>query len=499
MPRQRPFSKKSSTTYALVHRPQTDPLIHDSSAPSHILTPINGEPEPYNAAASSSNLASGTKIKRRHDLEQEFGSSGALRDNEGEAAEHGIFYDDSRYDYMQHMRDLGNAGIEGTSTWLDPNEKTSQKNKKGKKNLEDALRDMGLDDTASTSASQIDDTRSLGGASFASSSASAWYRQDKGKARDTNYQSQQDVPDELAGFQPDMDPRLREALEALDDEAYVDDEDDLFAELAGGDEVDPQDWEAAHFDDDQGWESDDTERPVHEYSDPPPLVESSSTIPDETSATDGDWLESFAKSKSTPSDHPPRALIDATSRINAPPSAPASSILTASGTRHKKRKGARTSTTNFSMTSSTLARSEALSTLDSRFDRIEKLYMDEIDEDDELGDLDDTASIATGNMSTMSGMTGMSKASKMSGMSSMSRLSRATDSEAPPLMSADFSTAMDDFLSASGGPGKKLKKMRKGGREDVWGMQTGMDQLNEVRSGLGPARVSDRNRAAQRA
>jgi protein LTV1 len=32
-----------------------------------------------------------------------------VRENEGEAAEYGIFFDDTEYDYMQHLRNVGEA------------------------------------------------------------------------------------------------------------------------------------------------------------------------------------------------------------------------------------------------------------------------------------------------------------------------------------------------------------------------------------------------------
>lgn len=32
-----------------------------------------------------------------------------VRDNEGEAAEYGIYFDDTEYDYMQHLRSVGDA------------------------------------------------------------------------------------------------------------------------------------------------------------------------------------------------------------------------------------------------------------------------------------------------------------------------------------------------------------------------------------------------------
>merc|ERR1712093_387051 len=78
--------------------------------------------------------------------------------------------------------------------------------------------------------------------------------------RKVTYQAQQDVPDVLAGFQPDMDPRLREVLVALEDDAYVDDDDDIFGELAkDGEEIV----------EDECWESDDTAKPTKEYREAP--------------------------------------------------------------------------------------------------------------------------------------------------------------------------------------------------------------------------------------
>ena len=84
-----------------------------------------------------------------------------------------------------------------------------------------------------------------------------------------NYESQEAIPSSIAGFQPDMDPHLRQALEALEDDAFVDGDlgDDFFGELVGDgergsdedpgfefsewgaekheEEVDPEDWQAA--------------------------------------------------------------------------------------------------------------------------------------------------------------------------------------------------------------------------------------------------------------
>ncbi|KAH0224001.1 hypothetical protein KCU90_g25668, partial [Aureobasidium melanogenum] len=82
-----------------------------------------------------------------------------------------------------------------------------------------------------------------------------------------------------------------------------------------------------------------------------------------------------------------------------------------------------------------------------------------------------------------SGMTGMSHAS------AISSYSRATDSEAPNLVRSDFDSIMDGFLaghSRAGNRGRHIKKS---------GYQTGMEQLDEIRFGLGPARLGKSARA----
>ena len=123
------------------------------------------------------------------------------------------------------------------------------------------------------------------------------------------------------------------------------------------------------------------------------------------------------------------------------------------GGRRKKRKGAMTSTTGYSMTSSSLVRTEGHTLLDARFDKIEEEYAED------TYDADDGASVMTG----------------MSGIST-------TSSQAPSLASrSGFDDMMDDFLGSYSMSGKK--RVKKGG------YQSGMEQLDELRKGLGPART----------
>ncbi|KAF2031416.1 Low temperature viability protein [Setomelanomma holmii] len=482
MPRRKFIDKKDAINYRLVHRAQNDPRIHDEDAPQMVFAEVapanareDSEPAGSSRASQYSAATGRSKIKTRRDLEGEIQAK--IRKNEGEAANHGIYYDDTEYDYMQHMRDLGSGG--GESYFVEvPAEK---KKSKQKLDLADALRNTSLDDRQSDADLSVSSNISSVSDMFGEDMAPSEF------VRKTTYQDQQNIPDAIAGFQPDMDPRLREVLEALEDDAYVDDEDDIFNELAqDGYELDQREWgEEFDHDDrdamdrfldeaDEGWETDDTIK----ASSPKPKSKPNSAVeptdpdslpaPEEapTATEEGDlaYLEEFKKFKNdVKSAKAPKAV--------APSGMGGSSVITGtsaltSGGRKKKRKGAMTSTSGYSMSSSALHRTEGLTLLDQRFDKIEEEYAD-----DGFGDFPDDASMVSG-MSKMSGL------SKMSGMSGMSAWS---SSEAPQLRS-DFDSIMDDFLGNHHVQGKRRVKKGK--------QQTGLEQLDEVRQGLGPARVS---------
>lgn len=398
----RSSDKKSASHFTLVHRPQNDPLIHDASASSMVLNPTA--------------LPNSNKVKKLDDLVSELGSDvETVRENEGEAANHGIYYDDSEYDYMQHMRDLGSGS--GEAYFVEAPVVKEKGKGKGKQNLEDALREVRLEEIKGP----VLDDEILPSKNL----------------HKVTYQAQQEVPDALAGFQPDMDPRLREVLEALEDEAYVDDDDDIFGELAkDGEEVDEDIFEqGAWSDEDGGWESDDTAKPAKEYKAGPATMASIQND-DREDHGDGDWMADFSKFKKD-------------SKIKTVPVAASNSDLqsslmttTTNGGRRKKRKGALTNGSSYSMTSSSLFRTEGLTTLDARFDKIEEQYNEEFDD-----------------------------------MASVSATSSVSSVQGP--VRGDFDSIMDDFLGNYSMSGKKHVKKGK--------YQSGLEQLDEVRRGLGPA------------
>ncbi|KAI9818500.1 MAG: hypothetical protein M1827_000559 [Pycnora praestabilis] len=422
MARKKWIDKKSATTFALVHRAQNDPRIHDAEASDMVYKEV---------------VASNQKIKNRGDLEEELGlDPSSVRDNEGEAANYGIYYDDTDYDYMQHMRDMGSST---EATWVEAPQLFTKQKGKGKQKLEDALRDTSLED--STTESKAEGLESARAQKLLDSDVLP-----STTLRKVTYQDQQEVPDALAGFQPDMDPRLREVLEALEDEAYVDDEDDVFGELAkDGEEVSLNEFEGAQWEDaevseeDDGWESDATAKPDVEHGlKAAPVLEGGVNL-EGGDHGDGDWMKEFSMFRKADKVKQEK-LLPSNSELQ-------SSISTGSsmtGSKRRKRKGALTSSAGYSMTSSSIFRTEGQTLLDDRFDKVEGDYAED--------DMDDEMSVASGTSSA---------------------------SQRP--VRSDFDSIMDDFLGGYSMSGKR--RVKKGG------YQSGLEQLEEVRRGLGPARL----------
>lgn len=387
------------------------------------------------------------KTKRRQELDNEFGDH--VRGNEGEAAEHGIYFDDSEYDYMQHLRDLGSTS---EAKFLEAPVTITKGKGKGRENrrLEDVLRDMEIQSVA--------DTRSVTSSRMSSAAEELLPEEmlPSEFVQDRSYQDQQNLPDEIAGFQPDMDPRLREALEALENEAFVDEDESLFEELAqDGEEMDRTEWESSLDDesavnDDDGWESDRTITGQKEASTGEENVSKAPRLITED-LTNDDWMHEFNKFKKHATIKPNLFLGNKSQDVQSSVQTGISSIT---GLKKKKRKGALTASTGYSMTSSILARTESQSILDQKFEKLQQSYAD-----DELDD----------NVSMISGMSGVSKLS--------------STSKEPSVTRADFDSIMDDFLGAHSSVGRRSRRVKRAKP------QSGLEQLREIREDLGPALI----------
>ena len=97
-PRRR-FDKKNATTFNIVHRAHDDSRFYDDEASEHVLVRTNA---PSKSGTTTKKIYTTTELEQKLNKDQ-------VRDNEGMAAQYGIFYDDSKYDYMQHLKPIGTS------------------------------------------------------------------------------------------------------------------------------------------------------------------------------------------------------------------------------------------------------------------------------------------------------------------------------------------------------------------------------------------------------
>uniref|UniRef100_A0A060TBX1 ARAD1D35354p n=1 Tax=Blastobotrys adeninivorans TaxID=409370 RepID=A0A060TBX1_BLAAD len=366
MPPKKWIDKKTAETYTLVHRSQEDPLYNDPDAPDRVLLKV----ENLNSARSKaerkdkwSGRPSGGKVKTAADLEaeaEEFKKQGR-RENEGEAALYGITYDDSKYDYMQHLKPIGD---DPSAIFISRKDLDKSKG------------------------------RHKGGLMFKSQAANSVLPKEVLPSEETvtrTYQDQQDLPDELAGLQPDMDPNLREVLEALDDEAFIEEgeegeEEDIFADLVKSGVSDKKASEWDDFDPDQyddedfGFDSDDSADTVK--------ASSKANVPVvEPKEGEEEWETAFRQFKLEQSRRKDDSDDDLASEDPDEKRTTITSMTrttqNGSSRRRARKRGARTELTGLSMSSSALFRNDGLSLLDDRFDKIEEEYEDTIPEEPE--------------------------------------------------------------------------------------------------------------------
>lgn len=244
------------------------------------------------------------------------------RANIGEAAAYGVYFDDTDYDYMQHLRPVG-LNEDGVDSILI--EAPSQPKGKGKAKEVITLVDLPPESLPSTSEVP------------------------------RNYESQQAIPSSIAGFQPDMDPHLRQVLEALEDDAFVDEglEDDFFGELV----------EEGERGVDEGLEFEFREDGVDEEED---------EAEDKHVAHDGEedegWEARFARFKADHKSATTRAVSDLDEFSEGGDTVgtlPQFSVIGG-----KKRRKGTSDASGYSMSSSSMFRNEGLTTLDKRFDQV---------------------------------------------------------------------------------------------------------------------------------
>lgn len=336
----RRFDKKNATTFSVVHRSHEDSLYFDNDAPAHVLVEAASRPK-EGRAVTTAQLAQKLKDKD-------------IRANEGLAAQYGITYDDSKYDYMQHLRPMGQGDM-----FIEA--------------LEEPKRAPRIQDIVKEALPS-------------------------GSTRRATPDDLENIPRDLQGFNPDMDPRLREVMEALEDEEYVedpgdDDNDVLAGLLESGAAPDGEDFEEL-----DEWDMDNYLDHFLDYLDeyteasaPGRQVEADTPYaageaPEEAGAPhtiDTAWENDFMRYKKTQR-HAPANEWDSDDNFSDE-EADTVGEMPAVGKKPNKgkarrRMGAMTDTSLFSMSSSAVFRTQGLVQLDGRYEQLAKQYEAEPEE-----------------------------------------------------------------------------------------------------------------------
>ncbi|ORY96516.1 Low temperature viability protein-domain-containing protein [Syncephalastrum racemosum] len=385
----KPFiDRKEAKHYHVVHRSQRDPLINDNDAGERVLK----EYIPGNVQKHKSSDEIERVRRKPVQLDQD-----EIDRRMGQAATYGIYFDDAgEYDYTQHLRVIGQGG---DTVFLEAPQKEEKKPALPKKLSELAFRDdedgkkrQLIEMPAGVLPSDVEMKVGL---------------MNQGTGQEN-------------GLQPDMDPRLREILEALEDEEYIDEEtadDDFFGELnADGEEYVPEEEEEEYYE-------------------------------EEVVDDDGnyDWQAAFRNFKR---DQRRNGSDDEFEE-------------------EEERFDRQTVGTGFSVTSSIMHRNKGLSTLDDRFDKIEEEYGDDDDDDAEemgaaglLEDRDDFDDIV-GELLDKKELVGKKMQPRLEGGTAEGKLDT--------LRSALMATRLDDEIIEA----EKAKKKKSGAEEvDIWARPT---------------------------
>jgi len=325
MPRKSIYRQPGARTYQLVHRSQRDPLIHDPDAPQHVLKEFERENVRKVSVAQSILSTKSNKHpvfcqgKSRADLENNLSPDEIeMAKSAGESALYGIYYDDTEYDYTQHLRSFGvqEKGVDSILIEVPASSKPKQKSKEKDFDF--------IPKEALPSIVEVPHQRML--------------------------EAQEAIPSELQGFQPDMNPHLRQTLEALEDDAFIQEaaDDHFFSELMeGGERDDNQD---EYFD----FEEDGADAGTHQKD-------------FEDKDNGQGWHALFDKFKKEPTGIVDGSILDGASEGgDTLGQLPSLSVL---GAKKRKRKGT-SDASGCSMSSSSMFRNEGLTRLDEQFERV---------------------------------------------------------------------------------------------------------------------------------
>ncbi|CAG8528617.1 13545_t:CDS:2 [Acaulospora morrowiae] len=212
----KPFiNRKTAKHYQLVHRSQRDPLINDEDSSSRVFVEV--PPSNLRGKVVESSEILGVGESRQKSQEQ-------IESNVGQAALYGVYYDDTEYDYLQHLKPIGAEDV-GGAVFIEAPTRKSEKEKREKKKGGDLsfVKDEKIINQKS------ENTKKEKKVSIVLPEEVLPSKEEIS----IGYLDRSYIPDDLQGFQPDLDPSLQEVLEALEDEAYVENDlgDEYFAAL----------------------------------------------------------------------------------------------------------------------------------------------------------------------------------------------------------------------------------------------------------------------------
>lgn len=468
MPSRSIWRSDKAQHFQLVHRSQQDPLTYDAESSSRVLKPTSTKKELRQARSN----AAGPQT--RADLERELGDYAKnIRANVGEAAQYGIMYDDTEYDYMQHLRAVGD----------------DYHKRRGGEDVEDDTEVIMLEAPKTTQAR---------GKGKAKDGDDVQLKEDldrKEKERVIMQLPKEVLPSERMmprtfeseedkGLRPDMDPHLRQVLEALEDDAFLmrtakgsaakedeeaegdidveefeegdeEDIDDFFGGIVKDGELDRNEdpeWRHLPPEGEEGIYEDQGAKAARELM----------NLKAQGGGVDDLSLESrVALFKKAQEEQQASLAAEGGKQKRIASSIGSQSIFGEKGaSRRSRHPGAKArlaatyyapsiegGATAFSMSSSAMERNQGLTGLDEQFDRMEKIYEQESDEDDDAIEDDD-------------------------------EVSRETP--------ADIDAIFDDFLNKNEIVGNKLRE-RLGDRQT-----TSSEKVDILRRELGDVRLIDK-------
>lgn len=355
------FKKKNAQKFVVVHRDHDDPDYYNDDENSHVFLPVddlNKKHQKKTQAPTPTNKSKPVKSEN--------------------PALYGFGFDESKYDYSQHMKPMGQT----------PN--------------------------------SVFIPAKFGGRN----------------ANNKSYlRHQQNIEDAISGFKPDLNPDLREVLEALEDEAYVvnedievqkpvkkqvqnsakttkepenlDEEDDIFAELLEGGELDGGNGGDEYLYDDDLYREDewDIENEMNDYEDNHYLHEENDNILDQVNKFDDihqiDYQDDVMRFQDEQKKQKHKEYLESDNEFLSEdeenydeeqdtlgdlPTINKKSKSGKSKRKERKKKGAMSDISGFSMSSSAIARTETMTVLDDKYDNIigsYENYQEEQEEDEE--------------------------------------------------------------------------------------------------------------------